>query len=126
MRLLLLACFLGFAAADFLQDADTAVDENVIAFFQGAVKAGSLSQALGVNDPEVDQIGEHLESELGKKIREALKEILLKIRDHVENGKAAGHDLAEKVTHTYSLSLCLSLFLSFFQQIPSIRYCGIK
>ncbi|CAL1296011.1 unnamed protein product [Larinioides sclopetarius] len=97
MRLLLLACFLGFAAADFLKEADTAVDENVIAFLQGAVKTGSLSQALGVNDPEVDQIGDDLEAELGQKIREALREILQKIREHVENGKAAGHELVEKV-----------------------------
>ncbi|GIY46229.1 laminin subunit alpha-2 [Caerostris extrusa] len=97
MRLVLLLCFLGFAAADFLQKADSAVDENVLGFLQGAVRAGSLSRALGLNDPEVDQIGDDLETELGRTIREALKEFLAKLKDHVENGKIVGRELVEKV-----------------------------
>ncbi|GFR29401.1 laminin subunit alpha-2 [Trichonephila clavata] len=97
MRLLLLVCVLGFAAADFSKEAESAIDENVLAFFQGAVKAGSLSEALGVHDPELEQMADDLETELGRKIREALKEMLEKIKDHVENGKAVGRELVEKV-----------------------------
>ncbi|KFM72966.1 Laminin subunit alpha-2, partial [Stegodyphus mimosarum] len=97
MKLLLLACFLSFAAADFLQQAEPAIDESVLAFLQGAVKAGSLSEALGINDPEIDQMADDVESEIGRTIREALKEMLEKIKEHIENGKAVGQELLEKV-----------------------------
>ncbi|XP_054707181.1 uncharacterized protein LOC129216982 [Uloborus diversus] len=97
MKLLLVLCLLGLAAADLLQDAAPAIDESVSAFMKGAVKAGSLSKALGVEDPTVDKIGEDIETELGKHLKEALKELLEKIRDHVENGEGAAKELIEKI-----------------------------
>ncbi|XP_042901847.1 uncharacterized protein PF3D7_1120000 [Parasteatoda tepidariorum] len=97
MKLFLLACLIGFAAADLLQDAAPAIDESVLAFLEGAVSAGSLSEVLGVKDREIEQMADDIESELGQKIREALKEMLEKIKDHVDNGKAVGLELFEKV-----------------------------
>jgi len=97
MKLLLFACLLGFVAADILQHAAPAIDESVLAFMEGAFEAGSLCQALGIDDPEIEQMAEDVESEVASKVKEALKEILEKIKDSIDQGKTVGQELLEQV-----------------------------
>jgi len=97
MKLLLLVCLLGVAAADIMQHAAPAIDESIMAFLEGAISAGSLTDVLGINDPEIEQMADDVEAEVGNKIREALKEMLQKIKDSIDQGKAVGRELLEKV-----------------------------
>lgn len=36
-------------------EAGPAIDQSVLAFLEGAVEAGSLCEALGIDDPEIQQ-----------------------------------------------------------------------
>jgi len=94
---LLIACFLGFAAADLLQQAAPVVEQSVLAFLEGAIDAGSISESLGMDDPELRQMADDVETEVGKKVREALREMLEKIKESIDQGKSVGQELLEKV-----------------------------
>jgi len=97
MKLLLFACLLAFAAADLAQKAKPAIDESVIAFLEGAATAETLSEALGIDDLEIKQMVDDVESELGRTIREALNDLFEKIKESVDQGKAVGKELLDKV-----------------------------
>jgi ElaB/YqjD/DUF883 family membrane-anchored ribosome-binding protein len=96
MKLLLFACLLGFAAADILQRAAPAIDQSVLAFMEGAFEAGSVSE-LGIDDPEVEQLAQFVESEVARKVKEALRELVERIKESIDQGKSVGQGLLEKV-----------------------------
>lgn len=97
MKLLILFCLLGFSAADLLQHAETPIDQTVLSFFQGATKAGSLCDAFGFYDSEIEEMADDLETNLGHKIKKTFREILEKIKNDVDNGKSVAEELMKQV-----------------------------
>jgi gas vesicle protein len=99
MKLLVLLFLVGFATASVYDELDEAAEEIYQEFMLGLEESGSFKDAFGMSyeHPLVKQAEDDTKTELGKRLRETLDDILEKIKDSIEKGKVVGKDLQDKL-----------------------------
>ncbi|XP_076349292.1 uncharacterized protein LOC143246451 [Tachypleus tridentatus] len=97
MKILIATLFFGLASASFYQVLDHAADEAVLEFMVGMEKVPSLKQTVGYDlGMRVDEIEEDIKTELGKTLKEALDNVLQKIKDSLDHGREVSQELLDK------------------------------
>ncbi|XP_013792385.1 uncharacterized protein LOC106476266 [Limulus polyphemus] len=97
MKFLLAFLFIGLASASFYNVLDHAADQAVMDFMLGMEKAGPLRDVAGYDlGLASDEIEDDIKTELGKTLKEALDNVLNKIKDSIDQGKEVAQNLLDK------------------------------
>jgi gas vesicle protein len=97
MRFLAILLLVGIATASVYEEFEDAAEDIYQEFMFGLEEAGSFKDAVGYDHPILLQAEDDTKTELGKRLRETLDEILEKMRDSLEKGKAVGEDMQKKL-----------------------------
>ncbi|GFY66535.1 uncharacterized protein TNIN_469321 [Trichonephila inaurata madagascariensis] len=99
MKFLVLLFLVGYASASFYDELEDAAEEIYHDFMVGMEEAGSLKEALGLDEHHLlaDDTENDVKTELGKKLKETLDHLLEKIKDAIDHGKTVKEDLQNKL-----------------------------